>query len=83
MSGYQFYMRENRFPSCALLGCLTLCPVSLSLFLFPRDRIKAENPDLNFGAISGKVGEQWRGLSVEKKMPYMQSAAKVWTLSAG
>jgi structure-specific recognition protein 1 len=40
-----------------------------------REKIKAENPDLTFGELAKKIGEAWKEMSAEDKVPYEEMAA--------
>lgn len=39
-----------------------------------RVTIKEKNPELTFGEVSKAVGEAWKGLSEEEKMPFIEQA---------
>jgi hypothetical protein len=39
-----------------------------------RNQLKEERPDLAFGKLGAKLGEIWRTMSVEEKMPYEERA---------
>ena len=42
-----------------------------------RSEMKSSNPEMTFGEISAKMGEQWRALPMEEKAVFMEKAAQV------
>lgn len=51
---------------------------SLSAYMFfaneNRDIVKAENPDITFGQVGKVLGEKWKALTEEDKLPYEAKA---------
>lgn len=39
-----------------------------------RDLVKSENPDITFGQVGKMLGERWKALSDEEKLPYQAKA---------
>lgn len=52
---------------------------SLSAYMFfaneNRDIVRAENPGISFGQVGRLLGEKWKALSTEEKVPYETKAA--------
>ncbi|GFR39904.1 hypothetical protein Agub_g409 [Astrephomene gubernaculifera] len=53
---------------------------NLSAFMYfsnaNRDKIKSENPGVSFGEVGKLVGERWKALGAEDRVPYEQMAAR-------
>ncbi|ODV74321.1 non-histone chromosomal protein 6 [Cyberlindnera jadinii NRRL Y-1542] len=51
---------------------------SLSAYMFfaneNRDIVRAENPGISFGGVGKLLGEKWKALTPEGKVPYEQKA---------
>lgn len=52
---------------------------ALSAYMFfaseTRDIVRAENPDVSFGQIGRILGEKWKALTAEEKVPFETKAA--------
>lgn len=52
---------------------------SLSAYMFfaneNRDIVRAENPGISFGQVGRLLGEKWKALSADDKIPYENKAA--------
>ncbi|CCH62882.1 hypothetical protein TBLA_0I02240 [Henningerozyma blattae CBS 6284] len=51
---------------------------ALSAYMFfaneTRDIVRSENPDVTFGQVGKILGERWKALSAEEKVPYETKA---------
>uniref|UniRef100_A0A0D6R3Y0 HMG box domain-containing protein n=1 Tax=Araucaria cunninghamii TaxID=56994 RepID=A0A0D6R3Y0_ARACU len=51
----------------------------LSAYMFyaneNRERVRTENPNITFGQVGKVLGEEWKGLTDEKKSKYQKMAA--------
>lgn len=52
---------------------------SLSAYMFfaneNRDIVRAENPGITFGDVGKMLGDKWKSLTAEDKVPYEEKAA--------